>query len=119
MAHLGFPTPVRVSVLFREGKVKRKRNIDLHSSFGGGSGGVSQPIFAFYLKAHKNPKYTVAQVNNYPAVTAGVQVFATFLYGYISDGPLNGNRWPGMLFSAVWNFPTPTASALYKGEKDD
>ncbi|KAI1625641.1 major facilitator superfamily domain-containing protein [Exophiala viscosa] len=69
--------------------------------FGGGAGGVGQPIFAFYLKAHKNPKYTVAQINDYPTTTSAVQVFATLLYAYISDGPLNGARWPVMLFSAT------------------
>ncbi|EXJ80605.1 hypothetical protein A1O3_06888 [Capronia epimyces CBS 606.96] len=69
--------------------------------FGGGAGAVGQPIFAFYLKAHKHPKYTIPQINNYPTITAAIQIVATLLYAYISDGPLNGRRWPVMLFSAT------------------
>lgn len=61
-------------------------------------------MFAFYLKASKHPKYTVAQINNYPTTTSAVQVFATLVYAYISDGPLKGARWPVMLFADV-SFP--------------
>jgi ACS family pantothenate transporter-like MFS transporter len=71
------------------------------SSFGGGASGVGQPMFAFYLKQHKNPKYKLAQINNYPTSQAAVMVIAELTYAWIADGPLNGRRWPVMLFAAV------------------
>lgn len=81
--------------------MKKEYRTDDSNSFGSGAAGVGQPLFAFYLKAHKHPKYTLAQINNYPTATAGVMVIFELVYAFISDGPLNGRRWPVMLFSAV------------------
>ena len=33
-----------------------------------------------YLKASKNPKYTVSQINAYPTTTNAVQVVTTLIY---------------------------------------
>ncbi|KAJ9615935.1 hypothetical protein H2204_014255 [Knufia peltigerae] len=88
----------------------------LMTVFGGGAGGIGQPMFSFYLKASKHPKYTISQINTYPTTTAAVMVVAELLYSWVSDGPLNGRRWPVMVFAAVfqqviwisllvWNIP--------------
>jgi ACS family pantothenate transporter-like MFS transporter len=45
------------------------------------NGGVgAQPVFAQYLKASKNPKYTISQINTYPTTTSAVQVVTTLIY---------------------------------------
>jgi len=75
--------------------------LNIHHSFGGGAGGIGQPMFSLYLKASKHPKYTVSQINTYPTTTAAVMVVAELLYSWISDGPLRGKRWPVMVFAAV------------------
>ncbi|KIW21430.1 hypothetical protein PV08_02010 [Exophiala spinifera] len=74
----------------------------LMTVFGGGAGGIGQPMFSFYLKASKHPKYTISQINNYPTATAAVMVVAELLYSWISDGPLNGKRWPVMVFASIF-----------------
>ena len=59
------------------------------------------PIFAQYLKASKDPKYTVPQINNYPTTTYAVQIVTTLAYAWASDSFLNGNRLPPIIFGAV------------------
>ncbi|KAL5355530.1 major facilitator superfamily domain-containing protein [Aspergillus floccosus] len=81
----------------------------------GGTGG--QPIFQQFLKASKNPKYSVAQINAYPTTTSAVQVVTTLIYAWTSDSILGGRRWPPIIFGAcvniisyvslaVWDIPT-------------
>ena len=59
------------------------------------------PIFAQYLKASKDPKYTVPQINDYPTTTYAVQIVTTLSYAWASDSFLNGNRLPPIIFGAV------------------
>ena len=56
---------------------------------------------AQYLKDSKNPKYTVAQINDYPTGTSAVQVVTTLAYAWLSDSVLKGRRWPPIVFGAV------------------
>lgn len=65
----------------------------------------AQPVFAQWLKSQKTKegksKYSIAQINNYPTGTSAVQVVTTLAYAWLSDGFLNGRRWPPMLVSGV------------------
>ncbi|KAF1967407.1 MFS general substrate transporter [Bimuria novae-zelandiae CBS 107.79] len=82
------------------------------------NGGVgAAPVFQQYLKASKDPKYTVSEINVYPTITNGVQVVSTLSMAWISDGLLKGARWPLIVFGgcvnimtevslAIWNIPT-------------
>jgi ACS family pantothenate transporter-like MFS transporter len=63
----------------------------------------SVPVFAQYLKDHKNPKYTVSEINTYPTGTSAVQVISTLVYAWVSDAVLNGARWPPIVFGGVVN----------------
>ncbi|EAT81713.2 hypothetical protein SNOG_11214 [Parastagonospora nodorum SN15] len=88
----------------------------------GGSG--SQPVFQQYLKASKNPKYSVGQINTYPTATNAVQVVTTLMYAWTSDSILKGSRWPPLIFGgcmnilcstslAIWDIPTKWKWACY------
>ncbi|QKX57135.1 uncharacterized protein TRUGW13939_04243 [Talaromyces rugulosus] len=88
----------------------------LYVTFNNGGGG-GQPLFAQWLKASKDPVYTVAQINAYPTTTYAVQVFTTLVYAWTSDTIFKGRRWPPILFGAcsnllcyislaIWNIPT-------------
>lgn len=68
--------------------------------FNNGAAGAA-PVFAQYLKASKDPKYTVPQINNYPTTTYAVQIVTTLSYAWASDTFLNGNRLPPIIFGAV------------------
>ncbi|KAJ9409616.1 hypothetical protein DTO045G8_2542 [Paecilomyces variotii] len=84
--------------------------------FNNGAAG-SQPVFQQYLKASKDPKYSVGQINAYPTTTSAVQVFSTLVYAWTSDTIFRGARWPPIVFGAlvnilcyvslaVWDIPT-------------
>jgi MFS transporter, ACS family, pantothenate transporter len=68
---------------------------------GAAAAGTAQPIFALYLKASTHPKYTIAQINNYPTTSSAVGIISTLVYAWISDGILDGRRWPVLVFAAV------------------
>ena len=87
----------------------------LYVTFNNGAAGAA-PVFAQYLKNSKDPKYTVAQINNYPTTTYAVQIVATLALAWISDSILDGDRHPPIVFEgvlniicyvslAVWNIP--------------
>lgn len=77
----------------------------------GGTGSV--PVFAQFLKASKNPVYTVAQINVYPTCTNAVAIASTLLYAWTSDGLFNGRRWPAVVFGASMNVFCCTALAIW------
>ncbi|OKL61016.1 hypothetical protein UA08_03111 [Talaromyces atroroseus] len=90
----------------------------------GAAGALGQPIFSLYLKDSVNPKYTTAQINDYPTVTSAVQIVACLVYAWVSDGLLDGRRWPVLLFAttisfvlyvslAVWDIPEGWRWACY------
>ncbi|KAK0646728.1 putative MFS transporter Liz1/Seo1 [Cercophora newfieldiana] len=76
-----------------------------------GTGGT--PIFPQYLKLHKNPTYTVQQINLYPTGVFAVQAVSAVAYAWISDTMLNGRRWPILLFGATLNLITWVSLAAW------
>ncbi|MCJ1447766.1 MAG: hypothetical protein MMC23_008277 [Stictis urceolatum] len=82
------------------------------------------PVFQQYLKASKDPKYGVSEINTYPTGTSAVQVVTTLAYAWSSDSFLKGARWPPIVFGgvmniissgslAVWNIPEGWRWACY------
>ncbi|KAM0747648.1 MFS general substrate transporter [Meredithblackwellia eburnea MCA 4105] len=56
-----------------------------------------QTSLIFWLK--KQPKiYSQTQVNALPTLTNGVVAIFLLFFGWVSDGPLRGRRWPVILF---------------------
>ena len=58
-------------------------------------------MFAQYLKASKHPKYSIAQINDYPTTTYAVQIVTTLAYAWASDSVLNGDRLAPIVFGGV------------------
>jgi len=73
----------------------------------------SQPIFQQFLKASKDPKYTVSQINTYPTTTNAVQVVTTLLYAWTSDSILKGSRWQPIVFGGCMNIICSTSLAIW------
>ena len=91
MAHIP-PAPC-ISISFINPQVKSDAYTELCSFFcGAAAAGTVQPIFALYLKASKYPKYTIAQINNYPTTSSTVGIVSMLAHAWISDGILNGRR---------------------------
>jgi ACS family pantothenate transporter-like MFS transporter len=87
----------------------------LYVVFNNGGAGA-QPVFQQFLKASKNPMYTVGQINVYPTIQNAVQVVSTLIYAWTSDSIFKGARWPPIVFGgavnimcyaslAVWDIP--------------
>lgn len=72
----------------------------MHRFFNNGGSGAA-PVFAQFLKDSKHPKYTIAQINDYPTTTYAVQIITTLLYAWTSDSVLNGDRLPPIVFGGV------------------
>lgn len=68
--------------------------------FNNGAAGAA-PVFAQFLKDSKHPKYSIAQINDYPTTTYAVQIVTTLLYAWTSDSILNGDRLPPIVFGGV------------------
>ncbi|KAJ5279833.1 allantoate permease [Penicillium angulare] len=45
--------------------------------------------------------FTVAQIDNLPLVTTGIFIAMAFVWGWLSDGPMRGSRWPFIHIGAV------------------
>lgn len=73
---------------------------DSCSFFNNGAAGAA-PVFAQYLKDSKQPKYSIAQINDYPTMTYAVQIVTTFIYAWSSDSVLKGDRLPPIVFGGV------------------
>lgn len=74
----------------------------LYVFFNNGAAGAA-PVFAQFLKDSKHPKYTIAQINDYPTTTYAVQIITTLLYAWTSDSILNGDRLPPIVFGGVFS----------------
>lgn len=70
------------------------------SFFNNGAAGAA-PVFAQFLKHSKHPKYSIAQINDYPTTTYAVQIVTTLLYAWTSDSLLNGDRLPPIVLGGV------------------
>lgn len=77
-----------------------KNKPDNCSFFNNGAAGAA-PVFAQYLKASKHPKYSIAQINDYPTTTYAVQIVTTLTYAWASDSVLNGDRLAPIVFGGV------------------
>ncbi|KAL2846089.1 major facilitator superfamily domain-containing protein [Aspergillus pseudodeflectus] len=86
----------------------------LYLVFNNSNGGA--PTFQQWLKASKDPVYTIDQINAYPTTANAVQVITTLMYAWSSDSFLKGRRWPPILVGgainiicygslAVWDIP--------------
>ncbi|PYH93374.1 allantoate permease [Aspergillus ellipticus CBS 707.79] len=70
--------------------------------------GYPQPGMGYWLKSFdKTPEpvpgttFTVPQIDNYPNVTTGIFIVVAFTWGWLSDGPCHGSRWPFIYIGAV------------------
>lgn len=78
------------------------------------NGGIgAAPVFAQYLKASKDPKYKVWQINVYPTTTNAVQVVTTLIYAWTSDSVFKGARWPPIIFGGVMNIIVSVSLAIW------
>ena len=84
----------------------------LYVCFNNGNAGAA-PVFAQYLKASKNPKYEVWQINVYPTTTNALQVVTTLAYAWTSDTIFKGARWPPILFGGIMNIICYTSLAIW------
>ncbi|KAL3420553.1 MFS transporter liz1 [Phlyctema vagabunda] len=84
----------------------------LYILFNNGAAGAA-PVFAQYLKASTEPKYTISQINNYPTGTSAVQVVTTLVYAWFSDAILNGRRWPPIVFGGLINILCYVSLAIW------
>ncbi|KIV93566.1 hypothetical protein PV10_04772 [Exophiala mesophila] len=72
--------------------------------------GGFQPAMGFWLKSFNKEPYpvpgthfTIPQINYLPNVTIGVFIGMAFLWGWLSDGPLRGRRYPFIYAGAIIN----------------
>ncbi|KAL5385060.1 hypothetical protein DPSP01_004873 [Paraphaeosphaeria sporulosa] len=70
--------------------------------------GIPQPAMGFWLKSfNKKPNpvpgkhFSIPQINNLPLVTNGLSIAMALLWGWLSDGPCRGARWPFIYAGAV------------------
>ncbi|KAJ6188780.1 hypothetical protein N7519_003688 [Penicillium mononematosum] len=69
--------------------------------------GIPQPAMGYWLKSFNadpaplpGTTYTVAQINNLPLPTTGVLIVMALAWGWLSDGPCRGARWPFIYIGA-------------------
>ncbi|KAF2431628.1 putative MFS transporter Liz1/Seo1 [Tothia fuscella] len=72
------------------------------------------PVFALFLKASKNPKYTVKQINNYPTITNAVALVTTLIWTWSSDTVFKGRRWPVIIIAGFINIFAAVILAVWK-----
>ncbi|KAE8151429.1 major facilitator superfamily domain-containing protein [Aspergillus avenaceus] len=70
--------------------------------------GYPQPGMGYWLKSfNEKPapvpgtSFSVPQINNYPMVTTGTFIVVALIWGWLSDGPCRGARWPFIYAGAV------------------
>ncbi|KAJ6171089.1 hypothetical protein N7470_000156 [Penicillium chermesinum] len=70
--------------------------------------GYPQPGMGYWLKSfNKTPapvpgvSFSVADINNLPTLTNGLFIIVAFIWGWLSDGPFKGSRWPFIYLGAV------------------
>ncbi|KAM0800804.1 putative MFS transporter Liz1/Seo1 [Usnea florida] len=84
----------------------------LYVLFNNGAAGAA-PVFAQFLKDSKKPKYSIAQINDYPTTTYAVQIITTFIYAWASDSVLNGDRLSPIVCGGVVNIICYTSLAIW------
>ncbi|TVY84257.1 Pantothenate transporter liz1 [Lachnellula suecica] len=70
--------------------------------------GGPQPAMGYWLKSfnsHPAPlpgtTFTVPQINNLPLTSTGILIVIAFIWGWLSDGPCRGARWPFIYAGAI------------------
>ncbi|KAJ5897029.1 uncharacterized protein N7473_006428 [Penicillium subrubescens] len=70
--------------------------------------GWPQVGMGYWLKSfNKKPaplpgtSFSIPQINNLPLVTTGIFIVMAFIWGWLSDGPCRGARWPFVYAGAV------------------
>ncbi|KAL1604803.1 hypothetical protein SLS60_004343 [Paraconiothyrium brasiliense] len=70
--------------------------------------GSPQPAMGFWLKSFNKKPYpvpekhfSVPQINNLPLVTNGLFIVMALAWGWLSDGPCRGARWPFIYAGAI------------------
>ncbi|MCJ1458162.1 hypothetical protein MMC28_008533 [Mycoblastus sanguinarius] len=86
----------------------------LYVFFNNGNDGAA-PVFAQFLKDSKHPKYSIAQINDYPTTTYAVQIVTTLSYAWISDSILSGDRLPPIVFGGVQSLPQANPYPSFRG----
>ncbi|KAK4569375.1 hypothetical protein LTR86_003138 [Recurvomyces mirabilis] len=66
-----------------------------------------------YLKASKEPKYAIWQINVYPTATYGVQVITTLAYAWTSDSVFRQQRWPAIIIGGIVNIICTVSLAVW------
>ncbi|KAJ5518609.1 Major facilitator superfamily domain general substrate transporter [Penicillium expansum] len=81
--------------------------------------GIPQPAMGYWLKsfnAHPPPlpgtTYTISQINNLPLPTTAVLIVMGLIWGWLSDGPCRGARWPFIYIGAVITLTITTTAQL-------
>lgn len=72
------------------------------------NGSPQQAAMGFWLKSfNKKPPpvpgthFSIPEINNLPLVTTGLFIAMSLLWGWLSDGPCRGARWPFIYLGAV------------------
>jgi ACS family pantothenate transporter-like MFS transporter len=67
-----------------------------------------QPM-GFYLKSFNakpapvpGRSYSISQINLLPLPANAIQVFGSYIFAWLSDGPYGGRRWPNIFIGAVY-----------------
>ena len=97
-----------VLLLYRPEK-NRRQELNNDRFFNNGAAGAA-PVFAQFLKDSKDPKYSIAQINDYPTTTYAVQIVTTLIFAWSSDSFLHGDRLPPIVLGGVCFHP----NRLYK-----
>ncbi|KAK3377255.1 allantoate permease [Lasiosphaeria ovina] len=71
--------------------------------------GSPQPAMGYWLKSFNDAKhppvpgttFTIPQINNLPLPTTGFFVLVALTWGWLSDGPFRGARWPFIYAGAL------------------
>ncbi|KAJ5579703.1 uncharacterized protein N7459_005688 [Penicillium hispanicum] len=70
--------------------------------------GYPQPGMGYWLKSFDETPapvpgttFSVPQINNLPLLTTGIFIVVAFVWGWLSDGPCRGARWPFIYIGAI------------------
>ncbi|KAJ5635812.1 allantoate permease, partial [Penicillium longicatenatum] len=70
--------------------------------------GIAQLGMGYWLKSFNatpapvpGTSYSVAQIDNLPLITTAIFIVVAFIWGFLSDGPCKGLRWPFIYAGAI------------------